>query len=172
MIGGTYPHRNHLSRLGLDDRWGVSASKLSEIRRSFDLEERWDPLRSKSSRSLDLLDLLLGLSIEGMTFTATSLSSGWVASSAIMARTPAPRTCVVTASITVGGASSIAGSGWVGGVGVLAARSPAPQRLTGVRESTAPSLVASVELSPAGSVPADVMDPALAPPPTGASDGS
>ena len=95
MIGGTYPHRNHLSRLGLDDRWGVSASKLSEIRRSFDLEERWDPLRSKSSRSLDLLDLLLGLSIEGMTFTATSLSSGWVASSAIMARTPAPRTCVV-----------------------------------------------------------------------------
>ena len=116
MIGGTYPHRNHLSRLGLDDRWGVSSSKLSEIRRRFDLEERWDPLRSKSSQSLDLLDLLLGLS----TFTAMSLSSGWVASSAIMARTPSPRTGVVTASITVGGASSIAGSGWVGGVGVLA----------------------------------------------------
>ena len=79
---------------------------------------------------------------------------------------------MVIESITVGGASSIAGSGWVGGVGVLAARSPAPQRLTGVRKSTAPSLVASVELSPAGSVPADVMDPALAPPLTGASDGS
>ena len=79
---------------------------------------------------------------------------------------------MVTASITVGGASSIAGSGWVGGVGVLADRSPAPQRLTGVRESTAPSLVVGVELSPAGSVPADVMDPALAPPLTGASDGS
>ena len=75
-------------------------------------------------------------------------------------------------SVIAGGASSIAGSGWVGDVGVLAARSSAPQRLTGVRESTAPSLVASVELSPAGSVPADVMDPALAPPPTGASDGS
>ena len=88
-----------------------------------------------------------------------------------MARPPANRTGVVTTSITVGGVSSIAGSGWVGGVGVLAARSPAPQRLTGVRESTAPSLVVSVELSPAGSVPVDVMDPALAPPPTGASDG-
>ena len=43
---------------------------------------------------------------------------------------------------------------------------------TGVRASTVPSLVVSVELPPAGSVPADVMDPALAPPPTGASDGS
>ena len=75
-------------------------------------------------------------------------------------------------SVIAGGDSTGAGSGWVGDVGVLAARSPAPQRLTGVRESTAPSLVVSVELSPAGSVPADVMDPALAPPPTGASDGS
>jgi hypothetical protein len=63
----------------------------------------------------------------------------------------------------------VAGSSWVGDVGVLAAHSPAPQRLTGVRESTAPSLVVSVQLPPAGSVPVDVMDPALAPPPTGAS---
>ena len=75
-------------------------------------------------------------------------------------------------SVIAGGASSIAGSGWVGDVGVLAARNPAPQRLTGVRGSTASSLVVSVELSPAGSVPADVMDPALAPSLTGASDGS
>ena len=65
-----------------------------------------------------------------------------------MARPPAPRTGAVTASITAGGASSIADSGWVGGVGVPANRSPAPQRPTGVREGTAPSLVVGVELSP------------------------
>ena len=75
-------------------------------------------------------------------------------------------------SVIAGGDSTGAGSGWVGDVGVLAARSPAPQRLTGVRESTAPSLVVSVELSPAGSVPEDVMDSVPAPPLTGASDGS
>ena len=75
-------------------------------------------------------------------------------------------------SCNAGGASSTAGSGWAGGVGVLAYRSPAPQHLTGVRESTAPSLVVGLELSPTGSVPADVMDPALAPSLTGASDGS
>ena len=75
-------------------------------------------------------------------------------------------------SVIAGGTSTGAGSGWVGDVDVLAARSPAPQRLTGVRGRTVPSLVVSVELPPAGSVPADVMDPALAPPPTGASDGS
>ena len=83
---------------------------------------------------------------------------------------PAVQTGEVTVSVIAGGASTAACSGWVGDVDVLAARSPAPQRLTGARGSTAPSL--SVELPPAGSVPADVMDPALAPPPTGASDGS
>ena len=85
---------------------------------------------------------------------------------------PVVRTGEVTVSVIAGGASTGAGSGWVGDVDVLAARSSAPQRLTGVRGSTAPSLVVGVELPPAGSVPADVMDPALAPPPTGASDGS
>ena len=85
---------------------------------------------------------------------------------------PVVRTGEVTVSVISGGTSTGAGSGWVGDVDVLAARSPAPQRLTGVRGSTVPSLVVSVELPPAGSVPADVMDPALAPPPTGASDGS
>jgi hypothetical protein len=75
-------------------------------------------------------------------------------------------------SVVAGGTSTGAGSGWVGDVGVLADRSPAPQRPTGVRESTVPSLVVGVELSPAGSVPEDVMDPALAPSLTGVSDGS
>ena len=85
---------------------------------------------------------------------------------------PAVRTGEVTVSVIAGGASTGACSGWVGDVGALAARSPAPQLLTGVRGSTAPSLVVIVELPPAGSVPVDVMDLALAPPPTGASDGS
>ncbi len=75
-------------------------------------------------------------------------------------------------SVVAGGTSTGAGTDWVGDVVVLAARRPAPQRPTGVRESTAPSLVVGVELSPAGSVPEDVMDSALAPPLTGASDGS
>ena len=76
-------------------------------------------------------------------------------------------------SVGAGGTSTGAGPcRWVGDVGVLAVRSPAPQRPTGVRESTVSSLVVGVELSPAGSVPEDVMDPVLAPPLTGASDGS
>ena len=75
-------------------------------------------------------------------------------------------------SVVAGGTSTGAGAGGVGDVFVLAVRRPAPQRLTGVRGSAVSSPVVNVELPPAGSVPADVMDPALAPPPTGASDGS
>ncbi len=75
-------------------------------------------------------------------------------------------------SVVAGGTSTGAGTDWVGDVGVLAVRSPAPQRPTGVRESTVSSLVVGVELSPAGSVPEDVMDSAPAPPLTGVSDGS
>ena len=75
-------------------------------------------------------------------------------------------------SVVAGGTSTGAGNGWVGDVVVLAARRPAPQRPTEVRESTVPSLVVGVELSPAGSVPEEVMDSAPAPPLTGASDGS
>ena len=56
-------------------------------------------------------------------------------SSARSRRGPATRTGEVTVSVIAGGASTGAGSGWVGDVGVLAARSPAPQRPTGVREN-------------------------------------
>ena len=43
---------------------------------------------------------------------------------------PAVRTGEVNVSVIAGGASTGACSGWVGDVGVLAARSPAPQLLS------------------------------------------